>query len=260
MILYVDVEALNLRSRPEVTPATRIGLLHLGQRVERVDDAELLDWARVSAELAGEAVTGYVKASYLRQPAAPAREALIAAAVAEWLRFEKGLGRESSQPFAGYVGEMWRAIGLELDGFDSDVPWSAAAMSFFVRKAAASFALYERFLYAAAHSRFIHDSIVKRQRGDENTPFWGHRLHERRPELGDLVCRWRDVPRDFDDAAKQSAFKSHTDVVVSVGTDHVLGLGGNVDDSVSLTRYAKTGAGFLASSNNVFAHLVNRVR
>ena len=39
-------------------------------------------------------------------------EALIAQTIREWLRFEKGLGREFDDPFAGYVGEMWQAIGM----------------------------------------------------------------------------------------------------------------------------------------------------
>ena len=31
---FVDLEALNVRSAPVVSPSTRIGILHLGQRVE----------------------------------------------------------------------------------------------------------------------------------------------------------------------------------------------------------------------------------
>jgi hypothetical protein len=36
-------------------------------------------------------------------------------------------------------------------------------------------------------------------------------------------------------------------------------MGGNVNNSVSITRYDKTASGFLADTNNVFAHLVNIV-
>ena len=42
--------------------------------------------------------------------------------------------------------------------------------------------------------------------------------------------------------------------------DEVFAIGGNVSHSVSITRYDKTQAGFLADTGNVFAyHLVNRV-
>jgi hypothetical protein len=255
---YVDVEALNLRSSPKATSANRLAILHLGQPVDTLGPAEVDGWSEVSVEVDDETLRGFCSSRFLRDPVSTAREALLAAGIREWLRFEKGLGQESVEPFFRYVGEMWRAIGLDLDGRDADQPWSAAAMSFMVRQAAQQFPFYKKFRFAAAHARYIHDAIVKREVGDPDTPFWGFRLHERRPQLGDLVCRWREVPVDFDRAAKHDNFKSHCDVVVHIAADEILALGGNVSNSVSLTRYEKTGAGFLAATNNVFAHLVNR--
>nr|WP_281357727.1 DUF2272 domain-containing protein [Aromatoleum diolicum] len=153
---------------------------------------------------------------------------------------------------------MWRAIGLDLDGKDRDTPWSAAAISFMVRNAAERFPKYAKFKFAASHSRYMHASIVKRNAGDMDVPFWGFRLHEKRPEIGDIVGRWRETPRDFDDAETSDSFKSHTDIIVSVDSDSVLAIGGNVRQSVSISRYDKTGAGFLAATNGVFMHMVNR--
>ncbi|HSA79293.1 MAG TPA: DUF2272 domain-containing protein [Geminicoccaceae bacterium] len=259
MLMYVDAEALNLRSRPEVAADTRLALLHLCQQVDVLGRADEPGWVRVSAEIRHERVEGFVSEQFLRAPVDDAREALIAQAIREWLRFEKGLGREFNDPFAGFVGEMWQAIGIDLDGRDRDVPWSAAAISFMVRSAGDTFRQYRNFRFAAAHARYIHDSIVRRQAGDNDTPFWGFRLHERRPELGDMVCRWRETERDFDDAAVSDQFKSHCDIIVRVTTDEVFAIGGNVSHSVSITRYDKTQSGFLADTNNVFAHLVNRV-
>jgi hypothetical protein len=259
MRMHVDTEALNLRSEPDISPETRLGILHLCQPVDVLEQTESPGWVRVSAELDGRTQEGVVSGRFLRAPASDAREALIAQAIREWLRFEKGLGREFNDPFAGYVGEMWQAIGMSLDGRDRDVPWSAAAISFMVRHAARSFSRYQNFRFAAAHARYIHDSIVRRQANDATAPFWGFRLHERRPELGDLVCRWRETERDFDDAAVSDTFKSHCDIIVRITADEVFAIGGNVNHSVGITRYDKTPSGFLAGSNNVFAHLVNRV-
>ena len=258
MRMHVDAEALNLRSEPEISPETRLGILHLCQPVDVLGQAEAPGWVRLSAELDGRMREGVVSARFLRAPTADAREALIAQAIREWLRFEKGLGREFNDPFAGFVGEMWQAIGMSLDGRDRDVPWSAAAISFMVRNAGQTFAPYRNFRFAAAHARYIHDAIVKRRADDAGAPFWGFRLHERRPELGDMVCRWRETERDFDDAAVSDAFKSHCDIIVRITADEVFAIGGNVSHSVSITRYDKTPSGFLADSNNVFAHLVNR--
>ncbi|HEX6995705.1 MAG TPA: DUF2272 domain-containing protein [Gammaproteobacteria bacterium] len=259
MIRYVDVEALNLRSRPEVAPNTRLAILYLCQRVEVLGQADVAGWVRVSVETESGRLEGFVSEKYLREPVSPAREALVSEAIQQWLRFEKGLGREFDEPFAGYVGEMWRAIGLDLDGHDRDVPWSAAAISFMVRRAAEEFPQYGNFRFSASHSRYIHDSIIKRQRNDTSSPFWGFRLHERRPELGDIVCKWRETERDFDDAAASGNFKSHADIIVSITPDKVLAIGGNVRHSVSITRYDKTPSGFLADTQNVFVHLVNNV-
>lgn len=260
---FVDLEALNLRSAPVVEQSSWIDTLHLGQPVEALGPHEQAGWTRLRANVDGTMVDGMVKSEIggrptLRDPAPPAREALVAAAVGQWLRFEQGLGQEHLEPYYRYVGEMWRAIGLELDGRDRDTPWSAAAISFMVRQAGRDFPRYRSFRFAAAHSKYMHDAIAQRRADNEDAPFWGFRLHEHRPAIGDLVCRWRETPRDFDDAAGSDAFKSHSDIVVSVAPDFVLAIGGNVGQSVSVTRYEKTGAGFLAAAEAVFMVLGNR--
>ena len=55
----------------------------------------------------------------------------------------------------------------------------------------------------------------------------------------------------------EDAFKSHTDIVISVRPDEVLAIGGNVSNSVNVTRYAKVPSGHLSDGKGVFAHLVN---
>ncbi|NMG76236.1 DUF2272 domain-containing protein [Aromatoleum diolicum] len=262
-VKFVDFEALNLRSKAVLAPATRIGILHLGQQVEELEPDIQGDWVKIKAEVDGVQAEGVVKSVIdgkrsLRDPASASREALVGEAIKEWLRFEKGQGLEHHAPFFDFVGEMWRAIGLDLDGKDRDTPWSAAAISFMVRNAAERFPKYAKFKFAASHSRYMHASIVKRNAGDMDVPFWGFRLHEKRPEIGDIVGRWRETPRDFDDAETSDSFKSHTDIIVSVDSDSVLAIGGNVRQSVSISRYDKTGAGFLAATNGVFMHMVNR--
>jgi hypothetical protein len=260
---FVDLEALNVRSAPIVTPSTRIGILHLGQRIEEQGPHDQAGWVKIEVEINGAPVEGVVKAEIdgrpsLRDPVSAAREALVAEAIKEWLRFEKGQGREHHDPFFKFVGEMWQAIGLNLDGKDKDIPWSAAAISFMVRHAGQDFPKYENFEFAAAHSRYLHDSIVKRKEGDTNAPFWGFRLHERRPEIGDVVGKWRVTPRDFEDAEMSNAFKSHSDIIVSVSPDFVLAIGGNVNESVNITHFEKTASGFLAAKDQVFMHMVNQ--
>lgn len=270
MIKYVDVEALNLRSQPVVSPATRKALLHLGQRVETLADAPADGWWRVRTEvdgapqegfvkavIAAQPATGFVEQASLREPVSDAREALVAEAVGQWKRFAFGQGKEHHDPFAGFIAEMWRAIGQNLSGRDRDIPWSAAAISFMVRKAGERVGMYRNFRFAPAHSKYMHDSIKQRRAGNTAAPFWGFELHERRPQIGDIVGYWRETPREFADAEAFDSFKSHTDIVVSVGTDVVLGIGGNVSDSVGITRYRKQPAGFLSDDKGVFILMAN---
>jgi hypothetical protein len=264
MLKLVDLEALNLRSQPIGMPSTRIGLLHLGQRVDELGPvADAPDWVRVRTQHDGDTTEGVLKAVIdglpsLRDPESPEREALVEQAINQWLRFAKGQGKEHIAPFFGFVGEMWQAIGLNLDGRDRDTPWSAAAISFMVRNASATVPKYGQFKFAPAHHAYLHDSIVQRRNGNANAPYFGFRLEERRPQIGDIAGKWRETPREFEDAEAGNAFKSHSDIIVSVRPDTVLAIGGNVDHSVSISVLDKTPAGFLAERNDVFMLMANQ--
>ncbi|MDO8777612.1 MAG: DUF2272 domain-containing protein [Burkholderiaceae bacterium] len=270
MTHFVDVEALNLRSQSGIAPNNRLGILHLGQLVQ-VLDGGTEKWHKVrtklnetdvegfvAMEIPAQPATGFVPHPSLRNPVSDAREVLVAAAIKQWLRFAKGLGRENIDPFYKYVGEMWKALKVNLDGKDVDTPWSAAAISFMVQIAATSLPSYAKFKFAAAHSKYMHDSIVKRNRGDTSVPFWGVQLHEALPQIGDIVGRWREVPRTFQDAATSDSFKSHSDVIVSVSPDFVLAIGGNISNSVGISRYPKMPSGHLSSSEGAIILMVNQ--
>lgn len=261
---HVNVKALNLRATPSASsPANVLRTLSLGQAVELIGDQQSGWWP---VQLPDGSERGFVKALVddsdgigtpsLRVPVEAAREALVAEAVRQWERFKFGQGKESVDPFFKMVGEMWAAIKLPHDGRD-DIPWSAAAISFMVRQAAAIHDGYQQFKFAASHSKYIHDAIGKA--GQAGAPFHGVRLFEQRPQLGDLVARSREGAISFEQAAASDAFKSHTDVVVAIHADAVYAIGGNVSDSIGVTRYAKTDDGHLSDAGGVFALLVNRV-
>jgi hypothetical protein len=236
----------------------------LGQPVKEIGSASAPGWVEINAEIDGVTQTGVVKVEIdglpsLREPVSPAREALVAEAIKEWLRFEKGQGKENIHPFSGFVGEMWQAIGLDLDGMDRGMPWSSPSNSFMVRNAGKNFPKYQNFKFAASW-KYMHDSIKKQKAGDTSAPFWGFRLFEKQPEIGDIVGTWRRPGglHDFDDAAAGRAFASHCDIIISVRPDFVLAISGNVKDSVSISRYEKTPSGFLAEAGRVFMLLGNQ--
>jgi hypothetical protein len=247
----VNLDVLNLRASP--VNGQILAELPRGQEVDVTGNSGTSGWVNVTTMLGGNQLNGVVAAHRLRDPVSAPKEKLMSAAVDEWLLFDKGTGRENDSPFFKHVGDMWNAIGLNLDGRDRDQPWSAAFISFCVRSAG-----YTGFKFAAAHARYIHDSIVKKLAGTAS-PFWGWRITEQKPELGDLVCQWRTQRRTYDDAAAQDGFFSHCDIVVDVEGDQVRALGGNNSDTVGYKKYSLDTSGFLKAERNVFAILKNNL-
>jgi hypothetical protein len=250
---------LNLRSTPTKEPANVIGQLFLLQTVDTTGPAEN-GFLPCKATVGSAKVRGFASAKYLRPLLSPRREALLDRVRVEYERFQRGLGKEHMAPFAGFVGEMWRAIGLNLDGTDRDQPWSAAAVSFMVRKAGAA---YGNFRFAAAHSKFTHEAIGARRRNDRAAPFWGVELFEARPQAGDIVVR--DNPDfapsvDFGFAAQSDSYRSHSDIIVHVDSEgqKAIAIGGNVNHSLAISEYDLAPGDFLAPTRHTFALLANR--
>lgn len=257
---FVNATSLNFRSSPEVSATNQLGTVFLGQQLSDVVPSGTHGWVSCSAEIDGSVKSGFVSERFLRDPLTTNREALLRQVHHEWMRFRRGTGKENVAPFSGFVGEMWKAIGLEqLDGTDRDVPWSAAAISFMVRNAGGA---YAGFRFAAAHSKFTHHAINARLRDDRTVPFWGYRLHEVRPQPGDIICR--DNPThgadvDFDHAQRHDSFRSHTDIVVRIDSDRqkLVAIGGNVSHSVKIAEYDLSPGDFADDTNHTYAILKN---
>lgn len=259
--MIVNVESLNFRSAPENRPETLKGQVFLGQRLTHVEDADVEGWVECQAVIEdGAEDTGFVKKEFLRKPLSKSREQLVSSVHREWIRFRRGTGLEHVSPFSDFVGEMWRKIGLShLDGTDRDQPWSAAAISFMVRNAGNK---YRKFKFAASHSKYIHHAIKAREAEDASVPFWGFRLNELKPEVGDIVCR--DNPEfapavNFDVARALDSYRSHCDIIMKIDSSRqrVLAIGGNVDHSVNIAVYDLAAGDLLAGTRHVFALLRN---
>jgi hypothetical protein len=130
---HVHSDALNLRREPQVKDGNIIAELVKGQALSVLGPADTPGWLNVEATIGGTRRQGFVSERLLRDPVSDAKERLISAAVAEWVRFDKGTGQEHLAPYHTFVGAMWNAIGQTLDGRDRDQPWSAAFISWIVR-------------------------------------------------------------------------------------------------------------------------------
>lgn len=253
VVMKVKADSLNLRKTSEIRDDNIITALVLAHEVKVLGGVPTDRFWEVKTVVSGSTFQGFASAAFLRQPVSDKKEALISAAVKEWLRFERGDKFEFDNPQLKYVGEYWSKIGLNLDGRYRDQPWSAAFISFVARSAG-----YSNFKFAAAHSTYVYDAVDKRRANDATAPFWGFDVNEHKPQLGDLVCRGRGgVSITSMSSLPSGGFKSHCDIVVDVKDTEVRTLGGNVSDSVSVTSYPLNSNGFLRQVNGVYGVLRN---
>lgn len=166
-------------------------------------------------------------------------EASLRIARQEWQRFgqqtidiqgklvRKG-GREAEEGYSERVGDYWKSVGFELTGKDTHEPWSAAFISWVMREAG----MGSRFSYSEWHATYIRNSILARRNQDRQFAYWGYRLSERAPQVGDLVgyARQGGITYDY----QPVIYSSHTDLVVAVRPGEIDVIGGNVQDSVTL--------------------------
>ena len=163
--------------------------------------------------------------------------------------------REAEDGYSDRVGVYWRdGVYLALTGKDTDEPWSAAFMSWVMRESG----LGNRFRYSEWHAHYINEAIEARRQGDDSRAFWGYRLDEVSPRVGDLVCYSRQDGISFD--RRPDTFASHTDLVVAVRPGQVDVIGGNVQDSVTLKTLSTDPQGRLVDKNQRwFAIMRNRL-
>lgn len=165
--------------------------------------------------------------------------------------------KEGETPYWQYVGDYWK-FGVNNDtltGRDHSVPWSAAFISWVMRRAGAG----SRFHYSPQHSIYIFRAIKDLLQGKPDAGFYCYQLREWKPQVGDLVCWAR---RDGIDYQRQNGgdYPGHCDVVVEVGADHIQIVGGNVGDSVTKRPLGLNDGGFLEAINQGGANLFGIMR
>jgi hypothetical protein len=140
------------------------------------------------------------------------------------------------------IRKYWTELGL---GFEScvSVAWSAVFVSWCVKQAGATSA---EFKFSGAHSAFVHKAIQNQLNG--TGVFRGRRITEYAPRVGDIIQNNRTgTTHDYDFARKNSEYKSHSAIVVEVGSDSAGGfaltIGGNEGDSIrrKVVRLASKG-------------------
>jgi hypothetical protein len=167
----------------------------------------------------------------------------------EFARFNDGKGRETKDPFAGFVGEYWKT-GLKINNIDGRTTfqdgngkpfrpaWSAAFVSFIMRKSGAG----QAFFYHEGHIHYVVKAIRDAKIPGTDAKFLGRDPKTQVPKVGDLINAGRG-------SAKAVTFKtvlgeygkkevdngnflpSHSDIVIDVdmAKKRLTTIGGNVE-------------------------------
>lgn len=150
-------------------------------------------------------------------------------ALKEWEFFNRGTKKEHENGAYQRVGDYWQqGLGRNLDGRDRGSPWSAAFISWVMKKAGAG----NKFKYSAGHSVYIREAIKNRKNNVPNAGFKGYKINEVAPQVGDLVCasRSKDAGKVGYDTTR--SYSSHCDIVVATRPGQIDVIGGNVKNSV----------------------------
>lgn len=188
-------------------------------------------------------------------PAESPFERALEIAQEEWVLFGKQTvdvngeltrrgGRENEEDFYLRVADYWQeGVDRKLTGKDRHEPWSAAFISWVMKKAG----MGDRFSYSDWHATYIRNSILARRAGDPTFAYWGYRLSERAPQVGDLVgyARQGGITYDY----QPTVYSSHTDLVVEVRPNEIDVIGGNVSDSVTKKTLRTDDRGFLVDDH-----------
>lgn len=122
--------------------------------------------------------------------------------------------------------------------------WSAAFISGVMNETGVG--VGHGFVASGRHMDYIQQAILNKENNRRDKPFWGFKLSEVRPQVGDLICLNRGSTRHTYTKVKDDRFRmingrpdkrSHCDIVVDKfttgGKTFIEVVGGNVGDTVS---------------------------
>jgi hypothetical protein len=201
-------------------------------------------------------------------PTASAKTSMALLAVQEWARYGKQvitypatgtarteqLGikeREAPQR----INDYWKSVDRpNLSGLDSEVPWSAAFISWTIESAGVP---RELFCPDARHTIYVERMVERAHR--PGAAFIPRHLGERAPQVGDLICASRD--KGGTTLENLDRGPGHCDIVVEVRPGEVHAIGGNVGDSVTRSVFPLDASGFLSpiSGRRFFTVIENRL-
>jgi hypothetical protein len=153
------------------------------------------------------------------------------------------------------INDYWKSVDRpNLTGLDTEVPWSAAFISWDIESAGVP---HDLFCPSPRHTVYVEYMVLRTRRPD--VAFVPHRVNERAPQVGDLLCASRDNGGTTLENLNRGP--GHCDIVVEVRRGEVHAIGGNVGDSVSRSVFPLDGNGLLSpiSARSFFTVIENRL-
>lgn len=153
----------------------------------------------------------------------------------------------------------WKSVGMNFSleqmqdiETQSKYPWSSAFISYLFYKAGAK----DKFPYSSSHSGYF--QVAKKQRNNKDAPLRGFRISEYAPQIGDLVVYSRQEGADYDTTG---FFPSHGELVIETGKGFIKAIGGNVSNTVKVTRYTTDYKGMITKKEKDFFMVIqNNIR
>ena len=165
--------------------------------------------------------------------------------------------KETDEGYWQRVGIYWlEGTGRELSGRNTDYPWSAAFISYMMKKSGAK----ENFRYSELHSTYIKWATKNRAKLNSKDFFLAYDVSEYSPKVGDLVCYSRESGINYQN--QPPWYKSHSDIVVEVNKTlrEIKVIGGNVGNSVTQKHLKINENGILIDKKySWFAVIENRL-
>ncbi len=173
------------------------------------------------------------------------RNNLVTTSLQEWYRWGQGSKKESASEMQTTLLDYWVTGAGTRYGYDHKLAWSAAFISWVVKKAGGG----THFRYAGAHSTYTYYAIQNKKQQNAN-PFKAYHITERKPEPGDIIVQNRGGSTFTYDNLKPDVSGTHGDIVVNVSGSQIEVIGGNLSDSVSKNKYSLDANGYLRSGNH----------
>ena len=140
----------------------------------------------------------------------------------------QGKTKEGDQRTMARLRDYWASVGVT--DWDerkmADTAWSAAFISYAMANAG-----FSDFPRSASHSTYIARAIANAKGGQRGIT--ALRPSDARIEVGDIVCYGRNGQGGWD---AKPPYPAHCDICMDVQGSEAITIGGNVSDSVSVTK------------------------